>query len=108
LERRLFRSLATGHVINRDWTLFSFPPQWHYDVLRGLDYFRSTGAEPDERCGEAIELVLEKRRPDGRWLLENPHKEGTYFDIDPGPGKPSKWNTLRALRVLRWYDRTVL
>jgi len=108
LERRLFRSLSTGQVINRDWTLFSFPPWWHYDVLRGLDYFRSTSAKPDERCREAIELVLGKRRLDGRWPLENPHNGEVHFDMEPGPGTPSRWNTLRALRALRWYDRTLL
>jgi hypothetical protein len=108
LERHLFRRLSTGEVIDAVWTLFSFPPRWHYDVLRGLDYFRSTGAAPDERCREAIELVLGKRRPDGRWPLENPHKGEVHFDMDPGSGEPSRWNTLRALRVLRWYDRTLL
>jgi hypothetical protein len=108
LERRLFRRLSTGEVIKPAWTLFSFPPRWHYDVLRGLDYFRSTGAAPDERCREAIELVLGKRRPDGRWPLENPHKGAVHFEMDPGRGEPSRWNTLRALRVLRWYDRTLL
>ncbi len=108
LERRLFRSLSTGKVIDWGWTLFSFPPRWHYDVLRGLDYFRRAGAPPDERCGEAIELLLSKRRTDGRWALENPHEGDVHFDIDSGAGNASRWNTLRALRVLRWYDRTLL
>ena len=106
LERRLFRSRSTGKVIDWDWTRFSFPPRWHYDVLRGLDYFRNTGAPPDGRCGEAIELLLSKRRPDGRWALENPHEGDVHFEIDSSPGNASRWNTLRALRVLRWYDRT--
>ncbi len=105
LERRLFRSRSTGKVIDWHWTRFSFPPRWHYDVLRGLDYFRNTGAPPDGRCGEAIELLLSKRRPDGRWALENPHEGDVHFEIDSGPGNASRWNTLRALRVLRWYDR---
>jgi hypothetical protein len=107
LERRLFRSRSTGKVIDWDWTRFSFPPRWHYDVLRGLEYFRGTGASPDQRCGEAIELLLSKRRADGRWALENPHEGDVHFDIDCGAGNASRWNTLRALRVLRWFDRGV-
>jgi transcriptional regulator with XRE-family HTH domain len=103
LERRLFRRLSTGEVVDPAWTMFSFPTRWHYDVLRGLDYLRSTGAEPDERCAEAIELVESKRDPKGRWPLENTHPGQVHFDIDEGDGKPSRWNTLRAMRVLDWY-----
>lgn len=106
LERRLFRSRSTGEVINPVWTRFSFPPQWHYDVLRGLEYFRATGAAPDERCAEAIELVDDRRRSDGRWPLQHTHRAKTHFEMEEGDGKPSRWNTLRALRVLRWYERT--
>ena len=104
LERRLFRSLSTGKVINEDWTQFSFPPTYHYDVLRGLDYFRSAGVEPDERVDEAIELVAKKQRQDGRWTLENPHPDRVDFDMEGEAGTPSRWNTLRALRVLDWYS----
>lgn len=105
LERRLFRSLRTGQVINPDWTQFSFPTRWYYDVLRGLEYLRAALPGPDERCAEAIELVLQKRQPDGRWLLENPHDGGEHFDTEPGTGQPSHWITLRAMRVLRWSGR---
>ena len=104
LERRLFRSRSTGEVINPVWTRFSFPPQWHYDVLRGLDYFRATGGAPDERCAEAIELVHHRRRSDGRWPLQHTHRARTHFEMEEGDGKPSRWNTLRALRVLRWWE----
>lgn len=104
LERRLFRARSTGEVINPTWTRFSFPPQWHYDVLRGLEYLRSTGAPPDPRCAEAIELVHDRRRSDGRWPLQHTHRARTHFELEEGDGKPSRWNTLRALRVLRWYD----
>jgi hypothetical protein len=86
--------------------MFSFPPRWHYDVLRGLDYLRSAGAEPDERCAEAIELVETKRDAEGRWLLENTHPGQVHFVMEEGDGKPSRWNTLRAMRVLDWYGRT--
>ena len=103
LERRMFRSLTTGEVVNSRWTLFSFPPRWHYDVLRGLDYFWSAGATPDDGCDEAIALVERKRAQDGRWPLQNRHPGKEHFTMEPGSGKPSRWNTLRALRVLRWY-----
>ncbi|MFC9919565.1 hypothetical protein [Agromyces binzhouensis] len=104
LERRLFRSRSTGEVIRESWTRFSFPPQWHYDVLRALDHLRSTGRAPDARCGEAIELVRRRRRADGRWPLQHTHPGLRHFEMEDGDGKPSRWNTLRALRVLAWYD----
>lgn len=102
LERKLMRRLSTGEIVNPDWSMFSFPPGWHYDVLRGLEYMREA-REPDERCAEAVELVASKRGSDGRWNLENTHPGDTYFDMDPGDGKPSRWNTLRAMRVLKWF-----
>jgi hypothetical protein len=107
LDRRMFRRLSTGEVVNKEWLLFSFPPRWHYDVLRGLDHLRSAEVEPDVRWAEAIGLVKSKRSEDGRWPLENPHpgRPGSvYFDLDQGEGKPSRWNTLRAMRVLDWYE----
>jgi hypothetical protein len=111
LERRMLRRLSTGAVIDQDrktgrpaaWTQFSYPTYWHYDVLRGLDYLRTAGAIPDERVAEAIHLVESKRDADGRWQLENPHPGRLHFTMDDGEGKPSRWNTLRAMRVLRWY-----
>ena len=107
LERRLLRRLSTGEVIDPAWTQFSYPPRWHYDVLRGLDYFRSAGAEPDERTAEAIELVESKRQPDGRWHLENTYPGRVHFEMDEGDGKPSRWNTLRAMRVLAWSGKNL-
>ena len=111
LERRLFRRRSTGQVIERDrkgngsWTRFAFPTWWHYDVLRGLEYLRKAGVTPDERVGEAIELVASKRDADGRWLLEARYPGVMPVETDEGEGRPSRWNTLRALRVLRWYER---
>jgi hypothetical protein len=105
LDRRMFRRLSTGEVVNEDWLRFSFPPRYFYDVLRGLDYLRSADAEPDERWAEGIDLVKGKRDKDGRWPLENPHPGAVYFDVDEGEGKPSRWNTLRAMRVLAWYEQ---
>ena len=103
LERRMFRRLSTGEVIDPSWTRFTFPLLWHYDVLRGLDYLRSAGVEPDERIAEAVGLVAERRQPDGRWLLDEPHRDAVH-DLEGGAGQPSRWNTLRALRVLDWYS----
>jgi hypothetical protein len=84
--------------------LFSWPPRWHYDVLRALDYFRGGGDAPDARVAEAVQLVHDKRQPDGTWLLENTHPGEALFVLEDGDGRPSRWNTLRALRVLDWYD----
>ena len=104
LERRLFRRRTTGEVVDPAWTRFSFPTWWHYDVLRGLEYLRRAGATPDERVAEAIKLVESKRDGDGRWPLENQHPGTMAVEVDEGEGRPSRWNTLRALRVLDWYS----
>ena len=106
LERHLFRRKSTGEVPVEDWLRFSWPPQWHYDVLRALDHFRRNGDIPDRRVAEAVQLVRDKQQPDGTWLLENTHGGETWFDFEDGDGQPSRWNTLRALRVLDWYDRS--
>jgi hypothetical protein len=104
LERHLFRRLSTGEVADPDWLLFSFPAWWHYDVLRALDYFRSAGGVPDPRLAEAIDLLRGKQQADGTWLLENTHPGAVHFRMEDGDGRPSRWNTLRALRVLKWYE----
>jgi hypothetical protein len=102
LERRLFRRKSTGNVIDPTWLGFSFPTWYHYDVLRALDYLRDAGVEPDERAAEAIGAVEEKRDPEGRWPLENVHEGQVHVRLEDGEGKPSRWNTLRAMRVLDW------
>jgi hypothetical protein len=102
LERGLLRRRRTGQIVDPRFTMFSFPTRWYYDALRGLDYFRATGANPDVRCREAIALVAEKRDDEGRWALENTHMGPTHFEMEGPDGFPSRWNTLRALRVLRW------
>ncbi len=104
LQRRLFRRLSTGEVVNAAWTRFAFPTWWHYDVLRGLEYLRRAGVAPDERVAEAIELIASKRADDGRWPLETRHPGVMPVETDEGEGRPSRWNTLRALRVLEWYS----
>jgi hypothetical protein len=107
LERKLFRRKSTGEVVKPSWLQFSFPTRWHYDVLRALDYFRSVGDPPDPRMAEAIGVLRSKQQTDGRWLLENTHRGKVHFALEDGDGRPSRWNTLRALRVLGWYDRPV-
>jgi len=110
LERRLFRRKSTGEAIERDrkgdaaWTRFAFPTWWHYDVLRGLEHLRRAGVAPDERVAEAIGLVASKRDDDGRWPLETRYPGRMAVEMDEGEGRPSRWNTLRALRVLDWYS----
>ena len=104
LHRKLSRRASTGEVADVDWLQFSFPVQWHYDVLRGLDYFRSVGGRPDPRLGEAVDHVRSKQQDLGTWLLENTHPGLVHFELEQGDGRPSRWNTLRALRVLHWYD----
>ena len=104
LERRLFRRKTTGEVIDPSWLRFSFPTWYHYDVLRGLEYLRDAEVKPDERVAEAIGVVEGNRDPDGRWPLQNVHAGEAHFQMDDGEGKPSRWNTLRALRVLDWYE----
>jgi hypothetical protein len=105
LERRLFRRKSTGEVIDPSWLWFSFPTWWHYDVLRGLDYLRDAGLEPDERIAEAIEVDEGNRDPDGRWPLQRVHEGEVHFEMDEGEGKPSRWNTLRAMRMLDWFTQ---
>ena len=103
LVHRLFRSHRTGRVIKSAFKRLAFPPRWHYDVLRALDYFQSVDATRDARLAEAIGIVLAKRRSDGRWLLEHCYKGRSHFELER-LGGPSRWNTLRALRVLKWWD----
>jgi hypothetical protein len=102
LERNLFRRKSTGEVINPAWLQFSFPTRWHYDILRALDYFRSAGDPPDPRIHEAIAILRSKRQTDGVWLLENTHPGKVQFPLEERDGQPSRWNTLRAQRVLNW------
>jgi hypothetical protein len=106
LERRLFRRKSTGEVVNEAWLRPSFPHWYHYDVLRALEHLREAGHDPaDARAAEAIDVVEGHRQPDGRWALENIHAGASHLQMEDGEGTPSRWNTLRAMRVLRWAGR---
>lgn len=104
LERNLFRRRSTGEIVQPGYANFAFPPYWFYDVLRALDHFRAAGAAPDPRIAPAIDLLTAQRTADGRWLAGRPREGEVYFAVDAPAGEPSRWNTLRALRVLRWFD----
>jgi hypothetical protein len=109
LARHLFRRLSTGEPADQRFLSFLHPNRWRYDVLRALDYFRSaailTGAGPDPRLGEAIDYVRSRRLADGTWPLDWSLAGRVWFEVDDGQGKPSRWVTLRAMRVLRWWER---
>jgi len=103
LERSMFHSLRSGKIIDKRWLRFSFPTFWHYDVLRGLDYLRDAGIKPDSRVRDAIGIVIQRRHQNGRWPMNLLHPEYVPLKMETEVGRASRWNTLRALRVLRWY-----
>lgn len=103
LTHRLYKSHRTGQVIHRDFTYLSFPPRWYYDVLRGLEYFARCNAPHDNRLQDAIDLLYARRRKDGLWPVQHKHPGKVFFDMEQ-TGGPSRWNTLRASRVLRWWE----
>jgi hypothetical protein len=104
LERGLFRRRSTGDIANPKFLELAFPPRYHYDILRALDYFRAAGVHPDARMDEAVRIVLSKRQADGPWVLDRAYDEALALPLGESVGEPSRWNTLRALRVLRWYE----
>lgn len=103
LEHRLYRSHRTGKVVDGKMLMLSFPPRWKHDILRGLDYFWSANAPTDERLTNAAEVLVGKQRKDGTWPLQHRHPGRTWFEMEK-PGQPSRWNTLRALRALNWWN----
>jgi hypothetical protein len=102
LQHRLFRSDHTGAIINPRFLQLSYPSRWYYDILRALDYFRSAGAAYDPRMQDALDVLWQKRRKDGCWPLQARHPGQTHFEME-SPGRPSRWNTLRALRVFKHF-----
>ncbi len=102
LQHKLFRSHRTGKVIDDKMLMLSYPPRWHYDILRTLDYFQAAGVGYDPRMQEALDVVMIKRLEDGTWPVQARHAGQTHFHMEK-VGKPSRWNTLRALRVLNHF-----
>jgi hypothetical protein len=105
LERRLLHRLSDGEIPQRRWLYVGFPNAWFYDVARVLDYLRSARTMPDDRMNEALDILESKRMPDGRWPLDHAYHDASIIDLDEVEGGPSRWITLRALRVLRWAGR---
>lgn len=105
LAHRLYRSHRTGAVVDPAMVRLTFPPRWRHDVLRALDHFRAAGAHRDERLTDAVEAVRSRRGSDGRWALQRPYPGAVWFEMER-TGEPSRWNTLRALRVLKWFDKS--
>ena len=103
LQHKLYKSHRTGEVVNSKMTRFPFPPRWFYDVLRALDYFQAADAEKDQRFEDAIELLLSKQKQDQVWPQYRGPSGRIYFSFEE-PGKPGRWNTLRAYRVLKWWS----
>jgi hypothetical protein len=104
LAHRLYKSHRTGNVFDAKMTTMTFPPRWRYDFIRALDYFCACDASRDERMSDAIELLQKKQKKDGLWYLNSGMSGRKYFDLEVA-GQPSRWNTLRALRVLNWWNR---
>ncbi len=103
LAHRLHRSHRTGEVVDPAFSRLSFPPRWHYDILRGLDHFATMASPWDDRFNDALETLARKRRRDGTWPVQQKYSGRVWFDMEK-TGGPSRWNTLRALRVLRWAE----
>jgi len=97
---RLFLSDRTGAIISKDFLKFSYPGRWKYDILRALDYFQYTKSKMDKRMEDAISLIHKKRRNDGTWNMQAAHPGKVHFVMEKA-GYPSRWNTLRVLRVLK-------
>jgi hypothetical protein len=103
IRHRLFRSDHSGEVIDKKMLMLSYPCRWRYDILRALDYFQTAAVSYDRRMEDALTVLLKKRRPDGTWPLQARHPGQTHFEMEQ-TGAPSRWNTLRALRVLTHFD----
>ncbi len=102
LQHKLFRSDRTDEVIDKRMLMLSYPSRWHYDILRAFDYFQSADLGFDERMQDALDVLIKKRRKDGTWSVQAKHPGQTHFEMEQS-GRPSRWNTLRALRVLKKY-----
>jgi hypothetical protein len=102
-QHSLFRSHRTGEVIDKKMLMLSYPSRWRYDILRALDYFQSAGIDYDPRMQDALDILKKKQRKDYLWPVQAKHPGQTHFDMEK-TGGPSRWNTLRALRVLKHFS----
>jgi hypothetical protein len=107
LQHRLYKSHRTGRIVRPQMTQFCFPPRWKYDVMSVLDYLRSENIPKDERMQDAIDLLISRRKKDGTWLLPTPHSGRIFFELEKA-GEPSRINTLRGMRILRWWENQEL
>ena len=106
LQHKLFRSDRTGNIIDKRWLMLSYPSRWRYDILRALDYFQFAGTNHDPRMGDALDILTKKRRKDNKWPVQAKHPGQTHFDMEK-TGGPSRWNTLRAMRVIKHFGYTI-
>ena len=102
LMHQLFISDRTGEIIHKDFLKLTYPGRWRYDILKALDYFQYSKTKWDDRMNPAIEVLLKKRNKDMTWNVQAKHPGQVHFEMEKA-GKPSRWNTLRALRVLKYY-----
>jgi hypothetical protein len=85
-----------------------YPFRWFYSVLHAAEYFRLAsqldGVSPDPRMADAIDAIRERRQSDGTWSPSLKNEGRMWFEVDVPANEPSKWLTLYAARVLRWWD----
>jgi len=103
LSHKLYKSHRTGEPMQKGFMMLSFPPRWFYDILKSLDYFQEFDAPYNDRMEDALGLLTSKQKKNGTWPGQNKHAGRVYFDMEK-PGSDSRWNTLRALRVLRQFE----
>ena len=103
LQHKLYKSDKTGKIIKPQFTRFSFPPRWYYDVMKALDFMQKINAPKDKRFNDAINLLIKKQTKEGLWKLQAKHQGKVFFEMEK-VGEPSRWNTLRALRILKWWN----
>jgi len=89
-----------GNKPSSSWFKFGYPIGYITDVLQNLEVLAALGQAQNAHLTNALELVLGKQDDQGRWLLEYTYNGKTWVDIEK-KGQPSKWVTLRALRVLK-------
>ncbi len=103
LLHQLFLSDRTGQIINKEFLKLTYPCRWKYDILRALDFFQYTGIGWDNRMKAAIDVLKSKRNNEGSWNMQAAHPGQVHVNMEKA-GKPSRWNTLRVLRVMKHFE----